>query len=213
MNAAAFSEERRLLILRLGFSGAGGWIRGLIVHLGLIAAFGVAIPWVKGLDFFDPLILAAYACLGAVFAAPLAARLFDSPSGAHVDARVMWSVLYGEAISLVMIVAAIATVYWTHRGRLFFLPDLSSVAAAGGFGLVLSYTLATIGASLTLRFSPAIARGALRGLFLGLLVLLFLRGRSLLDQFGIASAVVLVFGLAFRFALRPAVRDSASGNP
>lgn len=212
MQTAVLREERSGLLRRLGFVGVGGWVRSLAIHVGLIAAFGVAIPLVKGLDFFDPLLLAAYACLGAIFAAPAVAQPFEPPSAARVDARIAWVVLYGEVIALAMIATGIATVYWTHRNRLFFLPDLQSLAVAVGFGFVLTYTLCAVAASLTLRFSPGFARSALRVIFLGLLALFWLRGRSILDQFGPAAAIALIFGLGFRFAIRGALTRANEGS-
>ena len=54
------------------------YVRGAFIYLVLLIAFGVFLPWQKGLDFFDPALLAAYACLGVVFAGPAAAQAFDN---------------------------------------------------------------------------------------------------------------------------------------
>jgi hypothetical protein len=212
MQTGVFVEERRALSQRLGFQ-AGGWLRGLGVHVAIIAIFGVAIPWVKGLDFFDPLILTAYACLGAVFAAPAVAHGFAGRTAARVDARIALSVFYGEAVALGALAVGIATVWWTHRNRLFFPPDPALLGAAAGFGFVLSFALATAAAGLTVTRSPAAARAVLRGILLGLLVLFWLRGRLLFDHFGASALVALVFGLGFRFALRAALARCPEGGP
>ena len=69
---AELAEEASNLRTRLGFRGRG-WIRVLPVYLVVIAIFGVFLPWQRGRDFLDAVILGAYACLGVVFAAPAAA--------------------------------------------------------------------------------------------------------------------------------------------
>ena len=91
---ADLTEEASNLRTRLGFQGAG-WIWSLPIYVLVIGVFGVFLPWQKGRDFLDSVILGAYACLGVVFAAPAAAPEFDQTayrpesSGARGDFRVL----------------------------------------------------------------------------------------------------------------------------
>ena len=95
---ADLAEEASKLRQRLGFQKAS-WIRALPVYLLVIGIFGVFLPWQKGRDFLDSVILGAYACLGIVFAAPAAAAEFEKDPTIQVAlARVAISVLYGELV-------------------------------------------------------------------------------------------------------------------
>jgi hypothetical protein len=63
------------LASRVGIGRPGG-LRVFVIHLLLVGVFGVYLPWTKGIEFLDPVITAAYACLGVLFAAPAAAQSF-----------------------------------------------------------------------------------------------------------------------------------------
>ena len=52
-------------------------LRAVILHLVLIAIFGVFLPLREGLGFLEPIMITAYACLGVLFAAPAAAKAFS----------------------------------------------------------------------------------------------------------------------------------------
>ena len=83
------AEETSKLRERLGFQGAG-WLRTIPVYALVIGVFGIFLPWQKGRDFLDAVILGAYACLGVVFAAPAAAAEFERvPTIRTALARVM----------------------------------------------------------------------------------------------------------------------------
>jgi hypothetical protein len=198
-------EEASALLRRLGF-GRGPWARALTTHAFLLALFGVAVPLMRGLDFFDPFLLLVYASLAGVFAAPLVAHPFEEPVGSRVDARIVVSVVYGELAVLALLGAGIGTVYWTHRRGVFFPPELYSLATAIGFGFVLALALATMAAWITLRFSAAAARGGLRAVFFGLLLLFWMRGRFLTDQLWVAAAAALAVAAGFRLALPSAIQ-------
>src|ERR1017187_4424743 len=82
--------ERRALLERIGIVGPRR-ARSILTHVALIAVFGVWLPWMKGIEFLDPVVLAAYACLGILFAGPVAAQAFAEdpwPSKAVAMARV-----------------------------------------------------------------------------------------------------------------------------
>ena len=132
---AELAQEASDLRGRLGFQGAG-WIRAMPIYLLLIGIFGVFLPWQKGRDFLDSVMLGAYACLGVVFAAPAAASQFEKdPTPGRALARVAISVLYGELVAGVMLLVGMVTVYVLHGGRIVVGPDLRSLAECSALGL------------------------------------------------------------------------------
>jgi len=171
----ALAKEASNLVTRLGVEGQG-WIRSSPVYLLVIGVFGVFLPWLRGRDFLDPVILGAYACLGVVFAAPAAAPEFERlPTIQNALARVAISVFYGEVLAGTMLLLGIATVYVSRGGRIAVGPDLRSLAECGALGLALSWAVTTATVWLSLRASPRAAKTAVRLAFLGLLAAFYLR--------------------------------------
>src|SRR5438876_6059194 len=108
---ADLAEEASNLQERLGFRGAA-WVRALPIYLLVIGVFGVFLPWQKGRDFLDSVMLGAYVCLGVVFAAPAAAAEFEKiPTTEKALARIAISVLYGELVAVAMLLLGMITVY------------------------------------------------------------------------------------------------------
>jgi hypothetical protein len=172
---AELAEEVSNLRTRLGFHGAG-WIRSLPVYVLVIGVFGAFLPWQKGRDFLDSVILGAYACLGVVFAAPAAAPEFEKfPTIQKAFARVAISVVYGELVAGLMLVLGIATVYALHGGRIVVGPDIRSLAECAALGLTLSWAVSTATVWISLSTSPGVAKTAVRLMFLGLLAAFYLR--------------------------------------
>ena len=197
---------------RLGFH-KDGWVRATLLHLGILAAFGVFLPGWKGLEFFDPTILTAYACLGAVLAAPVAAYKRDemAPTTADAVVRILWSAAYGHLVSWALLATGIATVYLTHLHSAFFPPDLLVLAAGLGLGLSFALALAAISAWASLQFSEQAARLVLRLVFLGLLLGFFYSGRRLPDLTMQATWVLLAAAAAILVLLRRAVARRRQG--
>lgn len=174
-------------------------LRSVLPHLALLAAFGIVTPEMKGLDFLDSQILAAYVCLGMLFAAPATAQAFPQgiPSSfRQANARIFAGVLYGEVVALVLTGAGIATVYLTHRGRFVPQPDWLTLSRCALFGLSASGMLASLAALVTVRFSRQVGMICLRVAFFGLLVLYFYRGQWL-TEVGLTGAIacLVVAGL------------------
>jgi hypothetical protein len=198
-NVNPFSSQLRLL----------GGSKGVLLHLALVAVFGVFLPWKKGIEFFDPVILSAYACLGVLFAAPIAAQAFADvrpESMSAAIARIAAAVLYGECVVIAFLGAGIATVYFTHRHSVFFAPDLVGLGFAALLGLTGSFAFAALAAWISLRFSAAAARGALRMMFLLLLFLFFFRSQWLPDVAEMGALLCLGIGLAAMFGIRSQLR-------
>jgi hypothetical protein len=184
--------------IRLFGSRIGSW-RSILPHLALLFAFGFMIPKVKGVDFLDSQVLGAYACLTIIFAPPATAQSFldgAQTSFQQAIARILISVVYGEIVSITLLVAGIATVYLTSRGSYVPQPDWETIARCAIFGLGAAAMLSSLAALIAVRFSRRVAMICLRLAFFGLLVLYFYRGQWLADV-GLtgASACFAVAGL------------------
>jgi hypothetical protein len=155
-------------------------IRDGIIYFLLTVAFGVAVPAMKGLGFFDPTLLSAYACLGMVFAGPFATQAFEKRPASFGQAAgwIGKAVLLGELLAIAMLACGTATVYYLNRAA-FFPPDLETLAYSLMLGLAASLALAALAAWVTIEFSAGASRMALRLIFLGLLALFYLRGQWL----------------------------------
>jgi hypothetical protein len=196
---AVLAEEASGLIGRLGFEGAA-WTRAVPIYLFLIGIFGIFLPWQRGRSFLDAVILGAYACLGVVFAAPSAGSPFDGrPTIRRAGARVMVSVFYGELLVVTMLLLGIITVYVSNGGRIVVGPNLQSLAECLVFGFTLSLAITTAAVWLSVRFSATVSRGVVRLMFLGLVVMFYLRSGWLpavaLRGAGLALAASVLFFL------------------
>jgi hypothetical protein len=194
------------LLGRLGFRGPGRW-RAAAIHGAVFLVFGFLLPWTKGVPFLDSVILGAYACMGVVFTAPAAAAAFDHPDPGRVLARIAACAAYGCAFAWTMLVAGVMTVYFSAPFLIGL--DLQAVAESVLFGAMLSTAAAALAVWLTLRFSPRAARGAMRGVFLALLLAFVWYSRWLPDialrGAAIAGAVAAV---CLALLMTPAVRGS-----
>jgi uncharacterized membrane protein SirB2 len=184
MGIRQIREEAAALGSRLGLAG-GSAARAWAIHALALAVFGVLLPYRKGVEFFDPLILGAYTCLGSVFAAPAAATGagdFTESALARANARILVCALYGELMVLLMTAGGITTVYARPRGALFP-PAVDQLLEFAGLGLILTLAATTFSVWLSLRFSAAIAKLLLRFVFLAALAWFFLRGRTIFGGF------------------------------
>jgi hypothetical protein len=181
----------------------------VLLYVALIAVFGVFLPWTKGLDFLDPVMTAAYACLGVLFAGPASAEAFAEKRPDSLKAALLRAgkaVMYGEVLAMVMLIAGVATVS-ISRGRRLRLPELDVLGASALLGLMASTALALIAGWITLRFSYGAARRALRFVFLAMLVAFYFWSRWLPDvalRGAILAAVITgVMILAMRRQVEP----------
>jgi hypothetical protein len=184
-------------------SGATGGARTVLIHVALIAVFGVFLPWQKGLDFVDPVMTTAYACLSVLFAAPAAAEAFAAARAGSLKTvltRILVAVAYGECMALAMLAAGVITVSLTH-GRLL-VPVLNILAKGSALGVSASLALASVAAWITLRFSAGVARAAMRAIFLLLLAAFFFWSRWLPDMAGTGALIGLVVSAVAALALR-----------
>lgn len=208
---------------RLGRIGGG---KGLLLNTAFLLGFGVFVPWWKGFDFLDAVVIALYACSSMLFVVPMVAGLLaaddgGSRSAAGLFGRISWAVLYGWGMVVVMLLLGLITVNVSNwHGRLVH-PAWGVLAAALSLGLMASIFAAAVAALLTLLFSAGAARMCLRVFFFMLLLCVAFGGRifpaSIRDGFAelitddgirrlslIASAVLLVLSGGLMAALRSA---------
>ena len=184
-------------------------VRNALLYVVILVAFGVIVPWRKGLDFFDPVLLCAYASMSIIFAAPAAVQAFDTRPESMTQAlrRILVAAGFGELIALVMLFFGCLTVWLTHA-RLLIGLDLETLGYGLLFGLAASVALAALAGWVAVQFSSSIARAVVRLVFLGLLVAFFLKARWLpgvaLNAAVVAAAVAAVFLLLLRSSLRRA---------
>jgi hypothetical protein len=200
VDSLAYHVRREGIDFRSRFS-----LRIILVHLAIIAVFGIWWPHIRGTEFFDPVFLAAYACLGVLFAGPAAAQAFANrpQSVADAFARIALAAVYGEAIALIILIAGIATVLIARTSPIG--PDWIGLAFAAVLGFTGAVAMASVAAWFALRFSPGVARQALRVLFLGLLVLFFFESRWLPDVIGRGISICAGIAILAFFQIRGAV--------
>lgn len=200
-----FLTEIRTFAARIGGS------RSILLHLALLAAFGVWIPRVKGVDFLDPFVLGAYSCLGLIFAGPAVAQSFAEPSAPPYGvaiARAATGVVYGEIVVTLLTGVGIATVYLSSRGHFIPEPDWPSLAKSALLGVSAATMVASMAAWISAQFSRRAAMVVLRAIFFGLLVLFYYRGQWLTDvamtgAAGCAAGSALFLVLLRRACLAP----------
>jgi hypothetical protein len=184
--------------------------RQILTYSVLMLVFGVAVPYVKGLDFLDPALLCAYACVGMVFAGPAAAQAFEKQPASVAEGlrSLARAVAFGEAISIAMLGCALVTLYATHGKMLTFPPDLSGLVLPEALGLGLTLAVAAMAAWLALQFSVGSARTGIRVVFMGLLAAFFLRGRWLPGVTGEGSVIAFAAALVFLGLLSRRLRQA-----
>jgi hypothetical protein len=154
--------------------------RTTLTVLLIVALFGILVPWYKGYDFLDPILLAAYFCLPLVLVAPMAADALagSADSVLATVSRALLVALYGCALGMVIIAAGVMTVNLaTWHGRLL-LPGAAFLAAGVSFSAAASLGAVIVTGSLAHVFSPATAKTILRLLFLAALVVMVLLARG-----------------------------------
>ena len=151
-------------------------LRSALTNLIVILAFGVLVPYVKGFDFLDPILIVCYAMLSVVFVTPVIADFVGSvrDSSAHLFAAIAKAVFLSWGISVAILLLGIATVNLTTRHVGVLHPAERLVASALALGLASCLFVAAGSAFLTLLFSAATAKSVMRIGFLLLLGLILL---------------------------------------
>ncbi len=180
-------------------------LRVVLVHLTIVAIFGIWWPRLRGIDFFDPVFLSAYACLGVLFSGPAAAQAFSERPirASQAMVRIAFAVLYGEGLAILILASGVTTVLLTRK--LPIGPDWVELAGALMLGVTGTVAMAMVAGWITLRYSPGAARQIMRAIFLGLLVLFFFKSRWLPDVLGRGTSICAGLAILAWFAIRRAL--------
>jgi hypothetical protein len=166
-------------------------LRTTLLHLALILIFGIILPRSKGIEFLDPVMISAYACMGVIFAAPAAAARFAKgrPQSMQEAFERAWKAAgYAEGMALLMLAAGIVTVNLSRPGHWRW-PELDTLGESALLGLTATITIALIAGWVTLRFSQRAAQLGMRALLV-ILLLLFLTGSQRLPDVALPGAVL-----------------------
>src|SRR5271166_1050757 len=92
--------------------------RQSVLILAVLATFGILVPWYKGLDFLDPVMIVAYSCLALLFVAPASAEAFAPPHAIPTPGesvkRIAIILAYGWGVTILILATGIATVNVFH---------------------------------------------------------------------------------------------------
>jgi len=196
--ASRFKSESLILIRKIGLGRPVAW-GALAIHLSLLAAFGIFLPWLKGVEFMNPALPTIYACLGPLFAAPALVQLLrEGDSGwTTTSARIAAATAYGEGMTVALLLLGMGTVLVFHRLAYLYLPDPILLGEALLLGLGLTLALTAMSAWITIQFSGRIAMVVLRILFLMLFALFLLRSWWLPGIAGWGALVALAVSACF----------------
>jgi hypothetical protein len=163
-------------IFRAGILVSNPMMRQALVLLIVVLTFGILVPWYQGVAFLQPWTIAVYGCMSLLFVAPAAAGFWSANPGPMpvrtLLARLALLVGYGWGVAVLTLIAAVLTLNLVVR-RGWFLPQSQALfAAVLVFSLTASSAMAVLSALLARRFSAVTAKGVLRALFLGTLMLI-----------------------------------------
>jgi hypothetical protein len=165
--------------------------RQAVVHILIVVAFGILVPWYKGFAILDPRMILAYACLAVLFVAPAsaesaAARRQDDARAAL--GRIAVVVAYGWGMTLLILLTAFVTLNLTNWRGAVITPPVMLCSAAFLFSLTASILVAALSAVLARRFTAASVKTILRLGFLLVLLAFAFSSRFLPEQWQIVMS-------------------------
>jgi hypothetical protein len=175
---ALFHELRDLL----AFAGLTRWRSySTTANLLVAVAFGIVVPWRRGIEFFDPLLVLLYSFIALLFAAPAITELLgrEWTDSRTVLARIFASALFGwGAFCFILLLGIVSVQVEFHPGRMLF-PAANVLGAALSLSLTASLAVSAVGALFSVVLDPLSAKLLLRGAFVAFLLLLLFGGRFL----------------------------------
>ncbi len=160
-----------------------GSTAGLLLYLLVLAAFGVLVPMRWGFEFLNPLVLAAYGSMAALFAAPVSAESFFAAREAAAPSTFR-AVVLGKAIfiagwgwvsAMLVLAAGLTTLNIVNRRGGDLLPETLFLVSLALFSASAAAFVTSAGAALAAGAkSAASAKRALRTAFLMVLLLFVL---------------------------------------
>ena len=174
------------------------------INVALWPTLGVVVPYVRGPEFLDTVILGTYLCLSIVFAGPAAVEAFSSPPPEFSTAltRVARCAAYGILMSFSVTIVALGVVYATHP--VVVGPDLPALLQTAVFAVLLTLALVSTVGWISVRHSPRAGKRVSRLLFMGLLLLFLLNSRRLPDVTLTGSLIAAAGAAASLLLLRRA---------
>jgi hypothetical protein len=144
----------------------------VVSWLACVIVFGIFVPWYKGLDFFDPLLLILYFCLSGLFVAPVVSDLV-STDPKHASRGIVRGFVAGWCSGLLIVTLGLTTL--SIVARKVMLPPVSFLIGAVALSLACSILAAALAAMIALLAGSAetarrILRSGFFALLLGLLV-------------------------------------------
>jgi hypothetical protein len=120
----------------------------------VLLLFGFAVPYWKGLDFFDAFLLLMSCSVPLVLVAPTMTASFV-PEG--VGGQVLRTAGYSWILALLILVNGIGTINVTHRFGSLLIPPMGFLAGALAMNLTCGLFLATETALLVRKYGPKTA--------------------------------------------------------
>lgn len=173
------------------------------VNLFVLFAFGIAIPWRRGLDFFDPVLILLYCVIALLFSAPAVTDLLGAQwqDGDTIRARLYICSLFGWAAYIAVLVLGILTVNIQYRAFGFHLPHPTVLAAALALSFTSSLCVASFAALIAVVLTPSAAKLIVRAAFVLLLAAFLFAGRWLPTDWRIAIAAATSTKALIKLAL------------
>jgi len=159
--------------------------RQALIVLGVVIAFGILVPVLKGFGILDPRIILAYACLALLFVAPASAELGGVGASALLG-RIGLLVAWAWGIAILILATALVTLNVMNRRGGFIMPPSAFLVSVLVFSLSGSIAVAMLGAVLARRFSAAGVKTILRMGFLAILLVLVFGERFLPERVTLA---------------------------
>ena len=145
-----------------------------LIILGVVLVFGVLVPYYKGLEFLDPVVILVYACMSLLFVVPASADIFTADqvlARAEITHQFGTILAYGWGTTVLMIVSGIVTVNVANWHGHALVPSTALLGSAVLLSLVATIAVISGTALLARRMGARSAKSLLRMSFLILLLL------------------------------------------
>jgi len=131
-----------------------------------VAAFGVLVPWWKGLEYLDPLLFIACILVSLVFVTPMITEGF-SPK--NIFGQASRAVIYAWTLAVLVLIHGLVTVNATHWFGHILLPPASIVFGSLLLNFAGASFLSALALWISLESSTAVAKRTVRIAFFALL--------------------------------------------
>ena len=140
-----------------------------LIILGVVLVFGILVPFYKGLEFLDPVVILVYACMSLLFVVPASADMFaaDQPiARAELRSQLGMILAYGWGTTVLMLISGIVTVNVANWHGHALVPSTALLSSALLLSLTATMTVICGTALLAKRMGASSAKSLLRMSFL-----------------------------------------------